>query len=184
MQTVEHDYEQYVGQVAEPPRVARYEVNEAMIRNWAEAHDDYNPVYVDDEAARATGRPSIVCPPAMISTWIMAGYRRWREVHRKRAAGEVEDFAYSRMLADLDSEGFTSVVATNVEQEYHRELVPGDHVTAHYLIESVSPVKRTGLGPGRFFTLYKRYEDRNGELVAEERFRMLRFNPNTDKESR
>ncbi len=96
----------------------------------------------------------------------------------------MEDFAYSRMLADLDREGFTSVVATNVEQDYHRELVPGDHITAHYTIESVSEVKRTGLGHGRFFTLYKRYEDQNGEVVAEERFRMLRFNPNTDKETR
>ena len=184
MQTVEQDYEKYVGQVAEPPRVARYVVNDAMIRNWVEAHDDFNPIYVDAESARETGRDSIVCPPAMISTWIMAGYRRWREVQRKRAEGVVEDFAYSRMLADLDREGFTSVVATNVEQDYHRELVPGDHITAHYTIESVSEVKRTGLGDGRFFTLYKRYEDQNGELVAEERFRMLRFNPNTDKETR
>ncbi|MBM7458299.1 MaoC family dehydratase [Rhodococcus coprophilus] len=183
MQTVERDYEKYVGQVAEPPRVARYEVNEAMIRNWAEAHDDFNPIYVDADAARATGRDSVVCPPAMISTWVMAGYRRWREVHRMRAAGTVEDFAYSRMLAELDSEGLTSVVATNVEQDYHRELVPGDRITAHLTIESVSPVKRTGLGEGRFFTLYKRYEDQRGELVAEERFRMLRFNPNTPKEA-
>ncbi len=63
MQTVEQDYEKYVGQVAEPPRVARYAVNDAMIRNWVEAHDDFNPIYVDAEAARETGRDSIVCPP-------------------------------------------------------------------------------------------------------------------------
>ncbi|MGX7731432.1 FAS1-like dehydratase domain-containing protein [Rhodococcus sp. 2H158] len=182
-QELEREFEQYVGKVAEPARVARYAVDEAMIRNWVEAHDDYNPVYVDRDAARATGRPDVVCPPAMISTWVMAGYRRWREVQRLRAEGRTEDFAYSALLALLDRHGFTSVVATNVEQDYHRELVPGDHVTAHFTIESISPVKRTGLGRGCFVTLHKRYENQHGELLVEERFRLLRFNPNTTEEA-
>lgn len=167
----------FVGLEAEPPRVARYAVNEAMVRNWVEAHDDRNPVYLDDAQARATGREGIVCPPAMISTWVMAGYRRWREVHRLRAEGVVEDFAYSRLLNLLDRAGYTSVVATNVEQDYHRELRPGDHVTAFFTIESISPIKRTGLGEGCFLTLHKKYVDQTGDLLVEERFRLLRFKP-------
>ncbi|NEC58850.1 MaoC family dehydratase [Amycolatopsis rubida] len=43
-------------------------MNEAMIRNWVEALDDRNPVYVDDAAAKAAGRPGVVAPPAMCST--------------------------------------------------------------------------------------------------------------------
>ncbi|WP_198588014.1 FAS1-like dehydratase domain-containing protein [Geodermatophilus chilensis] len=167
----------FVGLEAEPPRVARYAVNKAMIRNWVEAHDDHNAVYVDDAAARATGREGIVCPPAMISTWVMAGYRRWREIHRLRAEGAVEDFAYSRLMNLLDRAGYTSVVATNVEQDYHRELRPGDHVTAHFTIEFISPVKRTALGEGCFLTLHKKYVDQAGDLLVEERFRLLRFKP-------
>jgi hypothetical protein len=167
----------FVGLEAEPPRVARYAVNEAMIRNWVEAHDDDNPVYVDDAQARRTGREGIVCPPAMISTWVMAGYRRWREVHRLRAEGAVEDFAYSRLLNLLDRAGYTSVVATNVEQDYHRELRPGDHVTAYFTIESISPIKQTALGEGCFLTLHKKYVDQAGALLVEERFRLLRFQP-------
>nr|WP_240945486.1 MaoC family dehydratase N-terminal domain-containing protein [Rhodococcus sp. HNM0569] len=176
---MEQQLERFVGQEAEPPRVARYAVNEAMIRNWVEAHDDVNPVYVDGEAARATGREDVICPPAMISTWVMSGYRRWREVHRLRAEKAVEDCAYSRLLALLDEEGFTSVVATDVEQDYHRELVPGDHVTARFTLESISPFKRTALGEGCFLTLHKSYENQHGDLVAEERFRLLRFRPRT-----
>ncbi|NKY53826.1 FAS1-like dehydratase domain-containing protein [Nocardia vermiculata] len=183
MQTLEQQFEQFVGQEAEPPRVARYPVNAAMIRNWVEAHDDLNPIYVDTDAARTTGRADVVCPPAMISTWVMSGYRRWREVQRLRAERVVEDCAYARLLALLDEAGFTSVVATDVEQDYHRELVPGDHVTAHFTIESISPVKRTGLGEGRFITLHKSYENQHGDLLAEERFRLLRFRPQTDKEA-
>jgi hypothetical protein len=171
------DLASYVGLEAEPPRVARYVVNEAMIRNWVEAHDDHNPVYVDAQAARATGRNGVVCPPAMLSTWVMSGYRRWREVHALRAQGTPEDFAYSRLMNELDAAGYTSVVATDVEQNYVRELYPGDHITAHYTIESISPVKTTGLGEGRFITLLKDYRDGHGVQVAEERFRLLRFKP-------
>lgn len=167
----------FVGKEAEPPRVARYPVNEAMIRNWVEALDDRNPVYVDLAAARATGRAAVISPPAMCSTWVMAGYRRYREIQAMRAAGTVEDFAYSRLMSVLDAEGFTSVVATDVEQEYLREISPGTHVTCHFTIEDVSARKATALGEGRFITLRKRYVDQAGDLLVDERFRLLRFRP-------
>ena len=177
MQDLEAQLGQFVGQIAEPARVARYAVNEAMIRNWVEAHDDRNLVYVDADVARATGRDDVVCPPAMITTWVMQGYRRWREVQRLRAEGQQESHAYSRLLRLLDEHGFTSVVATSQEQDYARELHPGDHVTCHFRIESISPVKRTALGLGCFITLHKRYVDQLDELLVEERFVILRFNP-------
>ena len=181
MEKLEEQFAQYIGVEAEPPRVARYDVNAAMIRNWVEAHDDFNPIYIDADAARATGRRDVICPPAMISTWVMSGYRRWREVQRLRAEGVTEDFAYSRLLALLDEAGFTSVVATNVEQEYFAELHPGDHVTAHFTIESISPFKQTGLGHGCFITLHKNYVNQTGDTLVEERFRILRFNPNSQE---
>lgn len=181
MEKLEDQFAQYIGLEAEPPRVARYDVNAAMIRNWAEAHDDHNPIYIDPEAARATGRRDVICPPAMISTWVMSGYRRYREVQRLRADGITEDFAYSRLLAMLDEAGYTSVVATNVEQEYFAELYPGDHVTAHFTIEAISPMKQTGLGHGCFITLLKNYVNQAGESLVEERFRLLRFNPNSQE---
>ncbi|GAB2843590.1 hypothetical protein GCM10022221_48540 [Actinocorallia aurea] len=171
------DLDAYLGVEAEPPRVARYPVNEAMIRNWVEALDDRNPIYVDPDAARAAGRQGVVCPPAMVSTWVMNGYRRWREVQAMRKAGQAEDFAYSRLMAELDEAGFTSVVATDVTQRYLRELEPGDRVTCHFTIDSISPLKRTALGPGHFVTLKKRYTDASGSTVVEEDFRLLRFSP-------
>lgn len=178
------DLDAFVGLEAEPPRVARYAVNEAMVRNWVEALDDDNPVYVDAEEARRTGRPGIVTPPAMISTWVMAGYRRYREVQRMRAHGEVEDFAYSRLMRLLDDAGFTSVVATNVEQEYVREVTPGVVVTCHYTIADISEEKTTGLGVGHFVTLRKQYVDQAGDVLVHENFRLLRFRPKGDDDVR
>ena len=181
MHKLEGRFAEFIGLEAEPPREARYAVSAALIRNWVEAHEDFNPVYIDSEAARDTGRRDIICPPAMISTWVMSGYRRYREVHRLRKQGVSEDFAYSQLLALLDHAGYTSVVATNVEQEYHVELHPGDHVTAHFVIESISPFKQTGLGHGCFITLLKTYVNQVGETLVEERFRLLRFKPDTQE---
>lgn len=45
------------------PRVGPDPVNQPMIRHWVEAIGDDNPIYVDDEAARAAGHPGVVAPP-------------------------------------------------------------------------------------------------------------------------
>ncbi len=171
------DLSGFEGIEAEPDRVARYPADASMIRNWVEALDDRNPIYVDPQAARLAGRTGIVAPPAMISTWVMSGYRRYREVQDMRAQQVAGHTAYSTLMAALDEAGYDSVVGTDVEQEYLREVQPGTVVTCSYLIESVSPPKNTALGVGRFVTLFKRYVDQQGETLCTERFRLLRFRP-------
>ena len=47
------------------------------------------------------------------------------------------------MMTTLDDAGFTSVVATNSEQTYHRYLRPGEHVSLTSRLESVVGPKRT-----------------------------------------
>lgn len=177
-QTIDRDrLDAFVGQVAEPPRVARYAVDAAMIRNWVEALEDDNPVYVDEAIARAEGRTGVVTPPAMISTWVMAGYRRWREIQAMRASGDVEEAPYSRLMAELDQAGYTSVVATDLAQEYHHEVTIGTHVTCHFTIESLAGPKTTALGEGWFVTLGKRYVDQDENLLVTEKFTLFRFAP-------
>ncbi|MET0912585.1 MAG: MaoC family dehydratase N-terminal domain-containing protein, partial [Acidimicrobiales bacterium] len=50
-------------------------VNLPMIRHWVEAMGDTNPVYLDDGAAEATGRPGIVAPAVMLQVWSMRGLK-------------------------------------------------------------------------------------------------------------
>jgi uncharacterized OB-fold protein len=84
----------------------------------------------------------------------------------------------------LDGAGFTSVVATNCEQEYHRYLHLGDHLSTTTIIESVSDEKATGLGVGHFVTTRVDYRTDDGELVATMRFRILKFRPGTGRTGR
>ena len=169
----------FVGQAAGGPNRAPDPVNLPMIRHWVEAMDDFNPVYVDDEAARRFGFPGIVAPPTMLQAWIMRGLRASNEVEVARAEGRRLD-TYSPMenlMALLDEAGFTSVVATNCDQHYERPLVLGDVISATSTIAEISPEKQTALGQGHFMTTRLDYHDQHGELVATMRFRILKFKP-------
>lgn len=164
----------FVGLPLREPYRAQDPVNQPMIRHWAEAMGDDNPIYLDEDAARGTGRTGVVAPATMVQAWTMRGY----ESHQRRIAGEGDDDTNeARLLALLADAGYTAVVATNSEYAFVRELVPGDHLTVDEVLESVSAEKRTGLGTGRFLQTVRTYTDEAGEVVARQRFRTLRFRP-------
>lgn len=146
------------------PRLARDPVNQAMINNWVEAMGDANPRYAPGE--------DTVAPPAMIQAWTMPG------LHGQRAG----DDPLGAMMSTLDDAGYTSVVATNSEQNYRRYLRPGEHVSASNRLESVVGPKRTALGEGWFVTTRTTWYV-GDEVVADMLFRVLKFRPGTGKVS-
>jgi hypothetical protein len=119
----------------------------------------------------------------MLQSWIMRGYRATAELAAARAAGRSSEGGSpaDELMHVLDEGGFTSVVATNCEQQYHRPLVLGDRVSVSSSIESVSPEKHTALGIGHFVTTLLDFTDQNGAPVAAMRFRILKFRPGTGK---
>jgi uncharacterized OB-fold protein/acyl dehydratase len=150
-------------------------VNLPMIRHWAEAMGDTNPVYLDAEFAAASVHGGLVAPPAMVQVWTMRGLRP------APGDGESGD-PLGSMLAVLDEAGFTSIVATNSEQEYFRYLRHGEHLTVRTSLEDVTGPKRTALGEGWFVTTRNTWYS-GTEPVASMRFRVLRFRPSAPKAS-
>ncbi|MGW2200968.1 bifunctional MaoC family dehydratase N-terminal/OB-fold nucleic acid binding domain-containing protein [Streptomyces sp. NPDC001774] len=147
----------YEGQPAATAGVGKDLVNEPMIRHWCEAMGDTDPAYRG---------PDAVAPPTMLQAWTMGGLSG----HTDRSG------AYDELLTLLDEAGFTSVVATDCEQEYPRPLRPGDAITFDAVIESVSERKTTKLGTGHFVTT--RMDIRaGGELAGTHRFRILKYAP-------
>ncbi|MEV3989595.1 bifunctional MaoC family dehydratase N-terminal/OB-fold nucleic acid binding domain-containing protein [Streptomyces sp. NPDC049837] len=150
----------YEGRPATTAGVGKDPVNAPMIRHWCEAMGDTNPAY--------TG-PDAIAPPTMLQVWTMGGLSG-HTGHTGRSD------AYDELLALLDGAGCTSVVATDCEQEYVRDLRPGDTVTFDAVIESVSGRKTTKLGTGHFVTT--RTDVRvDGRLVGTHRFRILKYAP-------
>lgn len=151
---------EYEGRPAAVGGVGKDPVNEPMIRHWCEAMGDTDPAYAG---------PDAVAPPTMLQAWTMGGLSG----HTGRS-GRSE--AYDELLGLLDDSGYTSVVATDCEQEYLRPLRPGDEVTFDSVIESVSGRKTTKLGTGYFVTT--RTDVRaGGEPAGTHRFRILKYTP-------
>jgi uncharacterized OB-fold protein/acyl dehydratase len=172
----------FEGKPSGPPMEARDEVNQAMIRHWVDAMGDENPVYVDETSARANGFPGIVAPPTMLQAWIMRGYLSQPDGSWKAprdASGEVP--VQEQLFEVFNAAGFTSVVATNCDQEYARPLVLGDRLSVTSVIDAISEEKHTGLGDGHFVTTRLEFTDQHGEQVATMRFRILRFRPQTPR---
>lgn len=156
------------------PQAAPDPVNQPMIRHWAAAFEDANPVYVDADAARDSRFGGIVAPPLMLQTWTMATPKVTGI--RERGGSPVEDGG-AEVLRLLDEDGLVGTLATNSEFEIDRYLHLGDVVTAETVLESVSPEKRTRLGRGRFVTWITTYTDQHGDRVGRQTFRILKFDP-------
>ncbi|MFD3512606.1 bifunctional MaoC family dehydratase N-terminal/OB-fold nucleic acid binding domain-containing protein [Streptomyces sp. NPDC058657] len=150
----------YEGLAAATSAVGKDLVNEPMIRHWCEAMGDTSPAYEG---------PDAIAPPTMLQAWTMGGLSG-------HGAGAGRTSAYDDLFALLDGAGCTSVVATDCEQEYVRDLRPGDRITFDAVIESVSERKSTKLGAGHFVTTRMDvYGD--GRLAGTHRFRILKYAP-------
>ncbi|MGH3163611.1 MAG: DNA-binding protein, partial [Streptosporangiaceae bacterium] len=139
------------------PRAARDPVNLPMIRNWTEVIDPGGPADPD------------TAPPAMIQVWTMPG------LHGVRA----DDDPLGQMSQLLDEAGYTSVVATNCDQAYHRYLKVGEQLSVRASLLDVTGPKRTALGEGWFVTTRSTWFS-GDEPVATMDFRILKFRPSQE----
>jgi uncharacterized OB-fold protein/acyl dehydratase len=153
------------------PRVGRHLVNQPMVDHWLDAMGDKNPIYVDEEAAKAAGHPGIVAPPAMIQVWTMMGLGGVRP----------DDDPLGKILQLFDDAGYIGVVATNCEQTYHRYLRPGEEVSVAAELTDVVGPKQTALGEG-FFITQKITWQVGDEDVAEMMWRIMKFKPSDSQE--
>src|ERR1700754_656181 len=151
------------------PRVGRDPVNQPMVNSWVEAIGDRNPIYTDEDAARAVGHPGIVAPPAMIQVWTMFGLNGERPT----------DDPMGPMMKLFDDAGYIGVVATNCEQTYHRYLRPDEQVSVSAELTDVVGPKRTALGEGFFITQKITWQvgDDVEDTVAEMMWRIMKFRP-------
>ena len=155
------------------PSVAPDPVNQPMIRHWAYALADMNPVYLDPEFAAASRFGGIVSPPVMLQTWTMPSPKLEGIGERGGAPMEITN----NPTAFLDEAGYSSTVATNSEFEIERYPRLGDVISATSVFEDVSDEKKTAKGTGFFLTWLTTYTDQNGEVLGRQRFRVLRFRP-------
>ena len=156
------------------PSVAPDPVNQPMIRHWAAAFGDRNPVYTDPGAAAATRFGQVVAPPLMLQTWTMPTPDLVGIGDRGGSPVAVDG---ETALSVLDRAGYVGTLATNSEFEVFRYLHLGETVSSETVFESVSEEKQTRMGPGRFVSWVTTYTVDPGEVVGRQTFRILKFAP-------
>ena len=149
-------------------------VNQPMIRHWAAAFEDANPVYTDPEAAARSRFGEIVAPPVMLQTWTFPTPVITGMAER---GGAPTESGGTNPLDVLDEAGFVATLASNSEFEIERYLHLGEVVSATTVVESISEEKQTRLGAGYFVTWVTTYVDDAGTTVGRQRFRILKFKP-------
>ncbi len=121
------------------------EVEKGAIRRFAEALGDYNPIYYDEEYARASGYPTIVAPPTFPAS-----------------------FHSAADLRELLGVGIRSLLHAEQAFDYERPILSGDRI---YVSTRVSEVLER-LGPaGRMDVAVIEDEgrDEEGNLVFKAR---------------
>ena len=132
---------------------AREEFGRASIRYFALALGDTNPLYSDDEYARAAGYPSVIAPPTLV----------------------VETCQYSNQPPNADGyighewhlpvTGCRLIRAGN-DYEFTRPVLPVDRISATWTLEDIVERSSSRGGTQLFVTSVARYKDAEGAIVA------------------
>ncbi|MGM9922738.1 MAG: MaoC family dehydratase [Bacillus sp. (in: firmicutes)] len=141
-----------------------------MIRHWCEVMQDANPLYSDEEYAKKTRYGGIIAPPMQVQVYTMSPL--WPETKR-------EPNSMERLVALLDREGYTSIVATEQGQEYFAPMKIGDVISYTISVQKVSPEKMTARGPGYFATFLYTFTNQRDELICKQTFTILAYNANS-----
>ena len=141
------------------------EVEKGAIHKYADAVDDQNPLYWDEEYARNSSYGSIIAPPGFISSqWFTRAVSRWK-IQKETSSGLIDE-----LMTALEKAGYTNpgLVDTGMEYDFFNPARVGDTITALPKIKDIT--ERTGKsGKMVFFIIEITYTNQNGDLVAKSR---------------
>lgn len=145
-------------------------VCEQIIRHWTEIMEDSNPLYQDKEYAKSSKYDGIIAPPMQVQVYTMGPL--WpKSTEELTSQGE--------LIALLEKEGYTSIVATEQSQEYFEPMRLGDKIFRSFIVETISPKKQTSRGPGYFVTSLHTFKNQHQEIICKQSFTILIYNSKT-----
>ncbi len=144
-----------------------FEVEKEVIRRFADAVDDSNPLYWDEEYAKKSRYGSIIAPPGFISSYWFSG-RPTRWPNREAITTE----AIFSLRSALDKAGFSRILDGGIEYEFFGPVRAGDTITVSSMIKNI--IERTGqTGKMAFIVNDITYTNQNGDLVAKARSTLI-----------
>ena len=141
----------WIGREAHYP--AREELGRASIRYFALAMGDDNPLYVDDAYARRAGYPSVIAPPTLVCETCQYAHR----------APNADGYLGHEWPLPLPA---SRLVRAGNDYEFMRPVLPSDHISVTWTLESIVEKSFSKGGTQLFVTSVARYRDAVGEIVA------------------
>ena len=134
-----------------------FEMEKGAIKRFADAVDDQNPLYWDEEYARNSRYGSIIAPP---------GFFGWPI---KRTKGVLTFSAIrEELIVALAKSGYSRLLDGGIQYEFFKPVRAGDTLTASSIIKDI--VERGGqTGKTAFVITETTYINQNGDLVAKVR---------------
>ena len=140
--------------IGKPEDARTFEVEKGAIQRFADAVDDHNPLYWDEEYARNSRFDSIIAPP---------GFWGWPTERIKGA------LAFSgirqELIHTLVEAGYSILLDGGIDYEFLKPVRAGDTLTASSKIKDI--IERGGqMGKTAFVITETTYTNQNGDLVA------------------
>ncbi len=141
-------------------RTARYdapdEIGRAAIRYFAQALGDDNPLYRDEDFARAAGHPSIIAPPTLICETC------------QYADGQPGENGYIGHEWDLPVENMRLIRAGN-DYEFFQPATPDDRLTVIWTLSHIEERASRRGGTQLFVTSDVEYRNQHDQRLATNR---------------
>jgi len=141
-----------------------FEVEKEPIRRFADAVDDPNPLYWDEEYAKKSRYGSIIAPPGFISSpWYGGRAVKWG---KKEAA--TEGLGRADLIMALVQAGYWRVLDGGMEYEFFMPVKAGDTIKSVSVVKDI--IEREGrTGKMAFMITETTYTNQKGEVVAKAR---------------
>jgi len=138
-----------------------FDVEQGYVYTSCSSVQNGNPLFWDEKtASEITG--GRIAPPSMISVWFRPHY--W-------SPGRTEEAVPMQLHFDLKAAlGLPEAVMTDNTITFHEPVRIGDRLKTVQILRSVSGLKTTKLGTGRFWVLDMEIENQHGELCAIESY--------------
>ncbi|MFP6627131.1 MAG: MaoC family dehydratase N-terminal domain-containing protein [Deltaproteobacteria bacterium] len=156
MSDIPAEVEAWIGEIRYEEK-GEFDVERGYIATTCSSVENGNPLFWDDEVAdEITAGP--IAPPTMLSVWFRPHH--W-------APGRSRQQLPLQVHFDLKEKfGLPEAVMTDNEIVFGEPVRPGDRLHTRQILRSVSGIKRTKLGAGRFWVIDVEYLNQNDELVG------------------
>lgn len=157
--------EEVTGLIGQSLGTRTFDVEKGAIRKFADAVDDRNPLYWDEEYARNSRYRAMIAPPGFFG-WPT----KWAEGSTFPLSPESSGPAAAAVnpRAVLEKAGYGRILDGGIEYEFLSPIRAGDTLTVSAVIKSV--IERAGrTGKMVFMGVETTYTNQHGEVVARAR---------------